>query len=329
MFKKLYRAIVLFFYGLFNGARSADKLLNAQTNEDEANVPDGIEQQQEQKSVLNDLIKGEVTEEVRQLRHEMYYAERKSYEYTYTGGGRVRKNDLFKYKGKYENSDGLDVIIVQENDTIPDSLTECGIKTYVDNTQEVTDNVENVLRNRTRSEIKHRIKFDRKYLPRFRIENYLNKLIVKSVDENTVMIDLYVTKYINKFEPTSRLFHAEMEKIYQGFVNDTDVINFDRIHFTSYKAYGLNDLIEVSYTDLKFLNIVEFDGNYVLKYYAKPELHNDLIDEFYDEKTAKKCENHEMREGAILNFMNEYNKNHIEQIDVSEATELINKIKNH
>ena len=52
--------------------------------------------QDEENNVLHDLLRGEVTQEVRELRHEMYYAERESHKYKYTGNGTaVKKNSLY------------------------------------------------------------------------------------------------------------------------------------------------------------------------------------------------------------------------------------------
>ena len=57
-----------------------------------------------------------LTQEVIELRHEMYFAERASKKYKYTGNGRaVKMNDIIKYNGNLETSDGLDISIVQEN----------------------------------------------------------------------------------------------------------------------------------------------------------------------------------------------------------------------
>ena len=102
MFKKIKRYIQIAFYSLFYGMRSADKLLSTSNtdNEIDANGIGGIEQQQEQQSVYKDLLNGVVTEQVRQLRHEMYYAERKSREYQYGGGGTAKKTSMFDYQGK-------------------------------------------------------------------------------------------------------------------------------------------------------------------------------------------------------------------------------------
>lgn len=332
--KKLFRYLRIAFYSLFYSMRSADKMLATSSTDDELdpNSIGGIEQQQEKKSVYQDLLKGVVTEEVRELRHEMYYAERKSREYQYSGGGTAKKTTMFDYKGNVDKSDGYKIKIVQQNEVIPTSLSDSGVVVYGDK-YDVEDNLGTFLRNRTRSEKEYRIKIEREnYIPRFRIENYLTKLVVKEVEGDVVMIDLYINKYYNKLEPTSKLFHAEMERIYQGIdmgSEGNDTLKFSEIHFITKNAYGSPDLVELSYKDFSFDTILEYDGHYVLKFFAKENNKHDIVEEFYNEATAKKCENNEMREGATLNMADLFNKEVEKEYDVDEALKLIDKKENH
>ena len=328
--KKLIRYLKIAWYALFYSMRSADKMLATSNQSDDLDANDlgGIEQQQEKQSVYKDLLKGVVTEQVRELRHEMYFAERKSHEYEYAGGGRVKKTGMFDYKGNVERSDGYKILIVQENRIIPKSLTESGVVVYGEKSDVDQKLSELSIRNNPESEKEHLIKFDRDFFSRFQIENYLSKIVIKEVENDVVMIDFYVTKYIDKLKPTSKLFHTEMEMIYQGFV-DSDVLRFNRVHFVAYKAYGVPDLTELSFVDFKFDNIVDFDGSYVLKFYAKKESKTDLIMEFYNENTAKKCENHEAREGATIDFETAWMEKNKKQYDAESAEKLIEAMTNN
>ena len=331
--KKIWKYIKIAFYSFFYSMRSADKLLATSNKNDDLDITGvgGVEQQQEQDSVWQDLLKGEVTERVRELRHEMYYAERKSHEYEYAGGGNGRKNTIYSYKGKLDMSDGYSVKIVQANSVIPTCLTDAGVVVYGTNSDIYSENVDNIIRNRPNSEKEYRIKIDRvNYIPKFKIENYITKLVVKTVQDDVVMVDLYVNKYYNKLEPTSKLFHAEMERIYQGIDTNTNpggILYFKRIHFSAKNAFGVPDLTEVSYVDFKFDNILEYDGHYVLKFFAKEEKQKDIIDEFYNEATAKKIENNEMREGATINLADVMATSEKDNYDAKGALDLINKVK--
>lgn len=330
--KKLIRYIKIAFYSLFYGMRSADKMLSTSTkdNDLDANSVGGIEQEQEKQSVYKDLLKGEVTEQVRELRHEMYYSERKSKEYEYGGGGRAKKNNMFDYKGNVDKSDGHKILIVQQNTLIQSSLSESGVEVYGEKA-DISDNIGTLIRNKPRSEKEYRIKIERNgFIPKFKIENYLTKLVVKEIDENKVLIDLYITKYFDKFEKTSKLFHNEMEKIYQGLDVEPNtrlggILNFNEIHFVSKDAYGVPDLVELSYVNFTFDTILEHDGHYILRYVAYENRKDDLIEEFYHEATAEKCEKHEMREGSTIDITNLLEKK-TEEYDTDSAVALINNI---
>lgn len=322
--KKLYLNFKIFIYSLFSGLRKADKIIVSNDENNNAIDIGGIEQQQEVNNVYKDLLKGEVTEAVRELRHEMYYAERKSKKYLYNGGGRAKVNSTFgQFKGNVENEDNLDILIVQNNSVIPSSLQDEGVSVY-GNKFDIDDNISDNLRNKTRIEKEYRIKIIRDFIPRFCLESFVKKVVVKSLNNNKVMLDLYVSKYVNKFETTSKLFHNEMEKIYQGFTSD--IIKFNMLCFVAKDAYGADDLTFHSFKDIEYDNIVEYDGNYVLKFIATMNETEDLIQEFYHDKTAKKCENHELRENSTIDFTVAKSKMEQSNIDTSEAENLINNL---
>lgn len=319
MIKKFYKKIYLFFYGLFFGFKSADKLLNAQSNsEDAVNAPTNVQQSITNKSVLDDLILKKETQEVKELRYEMYEVERRSHDYVYVGGGKaIKKNKVFDYKGYVDRSDGYPIMIVQNNDII---------------THGITSNIHNPIMNNNklinpRTQNEYRIKIERNFLSKFTIEHYLKKIVIKNVINNDILVDLYISKYSYRYEPTSKLFQNEMKQIFDK-KQINDIFVFNSIHFTTKNAWGLSDLMKVSLHDFKFVDIIEFDGCYVLKFYAKIDGVEDLIKEFYDEEIAKKYENHEKRENAVVDFENENFKLMKNNIDVSNEINIINQTKN-
>ena len=80
-----------FFYGLASAMKQGDKMLSTSQKGEADDNQVGIEQHVKQDNVFSDLIRGIVTERVKEARHELYLAERKSYGYEYAGGGRARK----------------------------------------------------------------------------------------------------------------------------------------------------------------------------------------------------------------------------------------------
>lgn len=239
-----------------------------------------MEQHDEQDSVYKDLLKGEVTQEVRELRHEMYYSERASHKYKYIGNGVVtKKNTLFDYSGKIDRSDGFDVQILQPN---------------TEDTGSLSDNMaERDYRLKNKKEFT--IVIDRNFLPKFKLEQYTTKLVVKRINETAVMLDFYTPVYEQQFNRVHKPFLNELDRIYQGDVK-SDVIDFKSVEFISFGAYGTDDLKFYKYNNVEFDNILKFDGDYVLKFTADIVSDgDDLIDEFYCKEEQEKSDNHVSR----------------------------------
>lgn len=312
MLKRLYMWLYTTAFYLFSGLRAADKVAFAA--KDTSGNGDGanIEVQNEEKSVYKDLLRGEITQEVRELRHEMYYAERESHKYKYVGNGvAVKKNKLFDDEVKgLENSDGYKVQLIQNNR---------------EDTEGVADNLVEY-DYRLKEQRNYTIKIERNFIPRFRIEEFANKVVVKRIDEKHVLLDVYVTKYESQFNRRHKPFLNELEAVYMGDTQ-SDIIDFDTLAFTTFKAYGADDLIYYKYNNIKFDNIVEFNGDYVLKFFADIECDgDDLINEFYDEIAAKKNAEHAPRKDK--NTINILDVVKVEpEYNVDEAEKLINFYK--
>lgn len=304
MLEKIKQKIYSFFIMLFFGMKSAGKLAFSNNKEDGDSGKGGIEVQDEEESVYKDLLKGVVTQEVRELRHEMYYSERESHKYKYAGNGlAVKKNDLFSEELKgLEDSDGFKVIIVQNNqeDTggIVDAFDMGDIREYT-------------------------IKVERDFIPRFRLEEFTNKLVVKDVDEKHVMLDFYTTKYESQFNRRHRPFLNEIDNIYQGF-KQSDVLEMKEVHFVTFRAWGAPDIVEFSFNNIEFDNIVEYNGDYVLKFFADKNEKNDILNEFYDEIAEKKNQTHEKRKKKNEIGLFDVSVNKEPEYNVDEANRLIN-----
>lgn len=300
--KNIWLNIRLFMNYLMQGLRVADNLLTSQNKEDGDGA--NIEQKKEVQNVYADLLRGEVTQEVRELRHEMYYAERLSHEYTYGGNGRVvKKNRMFNYNGNIEVSDGYPIQVIQEN------REDITLTSDFKDTRDFT------------------LKITRDFVPTMRIEEYATKLVIKRIDKDKVILDFYTPIMPRQFDRRSRIFTNALGRIYEGDVK-SDLIDFSGVEFTSYNAYGSEDLKEYEYNNVRYELILEFDGSYVLRFTAnivKDGL--DMITEFYDEATAKKCEEHEMRKGAQMNYETAVEITERDKYDVDTAEKLIEEMQ--
>jgi hypothetical protein len=298
------------------GLRGADNLMTSQNKED----GDGstIEQKKEVQNVYADLLRGEVTQEVRELRHEMYYAERLSHQYDYGGNGRaVKKNKMFDYNGNVDMSDGYPIQLIQDNRediTLSADFNEFLIQNGKEAIGEVVGR-------------KFTIEIERDFVPTMRLEEFVTKLVVKRISKDRVILDFYTPETPKQFDRRSRIFVNKLGAIYEGDIR-TDLIDFKGISFVAYNAYGSDDLREYEYTNIKYELILTYDGNYVLRFTADiVKDGTDMITEFYDESAAEKSQNHEMRKGA--NFSYEAGVEMIEndKYDAETAEELMKELQ--
>lgn len=299
MLKKFLVNIKIFFHYLFIGMRSADTEM---TTGGKTASADGsaIEQKKEQDSLYAALLRGEVTQEVKEARHEMYYAERRSHDYIYNGGGHAKKLDgMFDYDGNVERSDGHRVLIVQDNYQDQASIDEYGI-----DEGHVKDYGSEIYKSIKMEDIAKKeftIKIVRDFIPKFRIEEFTKKIVVKDLEEKRIL-DIYVSKYPVEFNRRSRMFVNMIEEIYQGNVR-SELLDFKTLSFISRNAYGTDDLKLYSFGEFEFRDIIDYDGNYVLRFVCVPEINGeDLIEEFYDETAQKKSDERARRKNATMDF---------------------------
>ena len=80
-----------FFMAIPFGMKAGDDILT--TSNTDVDGGDSIHQQVEHKIIWNDLLKGELTQEVEELRYETFKSEEMSNEYQYIGNGQAVKKE--------------------------------------------------------------------------------------------------------------------------------------------------------------------------------------------------------------------------------------------
>lgn len=236
------------------------------------------------------LLKGELNEEVMQLRYRTYKVDREAKQYKYYAPTLAIK----KKHGKdnkfmsYDKSDGLDIITIQENYPLK---------------EDVTDGMTQIINGGRGEKTNYKIEITRDFIPRFRIEEFLKKLVVKRLDDTHVILDFYFSKYPddtflnnNDVAFRSKPFIHEIEKICNGGVR-SDILNMERVRFVTSHAYKLDDLIEFTFKNVWFKEVAEYDGDYILRFKASLE-HNaiDLTAPFYNKKMDDKYKNKEKKD---------------------------------
>jgi hypothetical protein len=238
------------------------------------------------------LLKGELTEEVKQLRYRTYKVDREAKKYKYFAPTLALK----KKEGKdnkfvsYDKSDGLDVITIQYNYALSED------------TLDAINQIENGGRG---EKTKYKFEIKRNFVPRFRLEEFLKKVVVKRLDETHAILDFYFSQYPERFFNTSddksfrsKAFINELKRIRNG--GKSDVLDMEQMRFITSHAYKKDDLIEYVFRNLWYRETVEFDGDYILRFKASIEHDGyDLTASYYNKTMDEKYKNNEKKEVTI------------------------------
>jgi len=243
--------------------------------------------------VFKDILEEKVTQEVEELRYTSYRVANESKKYRYVGNGKAVKkteSQLAERHVDVEESDDLPIILIQDNGVICEdvytSLKEVGKKNNKKNFHD------------------HTIKIKRDIFPRFLIENYIRKIVLKQADGNYV-IDLYCSKYPSQFnEKKDRAFITELKNIQSGKIRNSDVLDFTEISFVTTNAWGVDDWFKCSFNEFEYYDILEFDGNYVIRLGCQSTVFmENLLDKVYSQSAEEKYANKEARENVVLDFI--------------------------
>ena len=288
LMQKIKNKLLMFFYGLFYGMKTTEDIVFHQSGNNDGEGT-SIQKEVENTRVSKALLKGEITQEVAELRYRTYKVDKESKTYEYYAPTLALKNTNKQDTKflKYDNRDGLQLITVQPNDFIVETIEET---------------LEQVGGRGKRTE--YRIKIKRNFVPRYKIEEYITRLDVKKLDDTHVILDMYVSKYPNDKDFKSKGFVKEVEKIRDEKIK-SDILDYEEISFITNHAYKMNDMVKFVFKNIWFKEIVEFDGHYIVRF--KASLQQDVIDYtkiYYSKSMDEKYKNKEKKE-VLLNF-NDY-----------------------
>ena len=289
MLKKIWFKIYGFVYALFGGMANTENIVFHNSGADAGSTT--INKKVSQNRVSEDLLKGELTQEVKELRYRTYKVDRESKNYEYFSPTLALKSetkddllkesnnplftkDNFKQDSKFvtvENSENLPIITIQDNkrhiETIYESL-------YQEDKKQIPQ---------------YGLKILREFIPNFMIESFVTKIVVKEKNENHCVLDLYVSKYVDPTSIKSKPFISEIKRIMSNESKITDTLKFDTAEFITSHAYKLPDMLRFKFKYIFFDKIVEFDGSYVIKFNATIEENGfDLTNQYYSKEMDEK-----------------------------------------
>jgi len=229
-----------------------------------------------QGQLADSLINGELTQEVMNLRWRTYKVLQAAEGYTTEIIGydendmpitRTRKFDkkagLVNVKTEPTNQNELELVV--DNTPITVSVLDA-----MDATLELNNSVDFFAK--IKNEVP--IKITRETTPKFEIEKYTTKLHVRKINDTDRLLELYVSSYPDEYNRTSRLFISEVKKTIEK-PRQSALIDIKALEFVTYKTIGADDFLEYKYEIKSFDKIVEFNGNYVIKFIAKITIDGD------------------------------------------------------
>ena len=280
---KIKKFLLNLWYGLPFGLKAAGDEIMGAGDADQAGTE--INQEVSDQRVAKHLLKGEVTQEVEELRYRTYKVAGEAEKYDYLGNGVAVKNDKKNIpleKTKYKFS--------QENKMVCNSVLE---------------------------EISHiddygneRYTFEMTYdgLVRFKLEQFATSVdVFINTKEKIANTTLHFEKQPNPYNAKSMPFINELKKLFESnkseyFLSKNEIASsLQTLSFSTYKANGENDFVNYGFIDgAKFDKIEETDTEYMITYswsgFVRVPLN--LEEKYYSKTMDEKYKNNEKKEVA-------------------------------
>lgn len=284
-----------FFMAIPFGMKAADEILT--TSNKDTDEGSSIHQQMEKKCVYNDLLKGELTQEVEELRYETFKAEEESNEYQYIGNGLA-----IKKKGSATKKTNKRKKFVQFNYDV-----EYGINESLKMLEHKDD--------RMKDDWKTRKIFKATYknpIVKFRLENYMYMVRIDLTGGKNRTFFYFIDDKLNREAKPLVNFLKKTKKELESFNENGTAIKtykskneicseLSTFQFTTLNA--TNDVpngIDYIFSKPKFESISLDKGYVILEYSWKEFDGNKLLSERFKSKTGEeKFKNKERREGYI------------------------------
>jgi hypothetical protein len=251
---------------------NVEKNIFSQNNEELTSSPK--EERRASQGLLSDsLIHGEVTQEVKNLRWRTYkilksannnsivikgYDENGFPIYTIN---KTNNKKLLK-KIKLDTLDSYELEMVFTNDKIPNGVFELMAEI---NDKNNLDLIEYLIKNKPEKPLN----INRNEYPKFFIENYTKKINIRTINETEKLLEFYIDKYSDEYNKNNNLFLKEIEKIINNKNFKSNFLKFNGVSFITNNTIGSEDFLFYEYEILSFDKIIEFDGNYVIKFKSK------------------------------------------------------------
>lgn len=282
---KIKKILFNLLYGLPFGLKAADSEIVGKGVRDEGGT--SISQEVSDERVAKHLLKGEVTQEVEELRYRTYKVENESKNYKYLGNGVAVKDSVGDYPNKSKRTRFK---FTQENhgvcESVSDTLKQVG-NYGVD---------------------KYMFEIDYNSFVRFKVEKYMTRIDVDINDEEgKIETTLHFSTEPNPYDAASMPFINELKKLLNEnsvyFVSKHEIASsIVNLSFTTYKAYNEDDFVNYCFINgAKFKSFKQDGYEYLLTFtwdeYLRLPL--DLESKYYSKSMAEKYKNNERKNSDV------------------------------
>lgn len=319
MFKKLWRNCRIAASSIFYGMRGGDAVIEAPPSTDGSEIIIT----KETGSVAQDLLGGKINERVQELRDKYYRVFREANKYKTElvpildedgevlsfNEVTVRKKtnaELIEHPKVYE-SEGYSLRVIQDNAAIEPSLEE-DLKSLFNGEIKITNPDFH-----TTLEIIR----DDKFIPRFKIEKLITKIVARNsnTDKTKARVDLYFPMFPQQFNPIEGAVVNVIKTLYESEHYKSDLTDALGFKWITYRAWNSDDIMLFEYNNANLIEIVKFNGFYVLSYECT------IVNDEFDliEKYKTKSLDAKYAEEALKK----------DNVDISAAKRRIEKEKQH
>lgn len=184
-----------------------------------------------------------------------------------------RANQLKKLK--VDSFDDYKVEMVVENEEITMSISD-----WFDGQKNNNDDIKS-----SQIDVKKNdraIQIDRQFPPKFKIEEYATKLVVRNIDGKSKLLEFYFSKYPDTNNKLSGVFLKELFKL--TTTKKSSLIEFDSVGFITNKTLGADDYLFYEYKVNSFDKLIEYNGHYVAKFICEVDVDGTFIFNQYQQK---------------------------------------------
>lgn len=244
--------------------KKADIEILSQNNESSDNNS-AIHQEVNNGRVAHHLLKGEVTQEVRDLRYRDYTIADEARNFKYIGDGRgIKHTNIF-------NATKFTLVNKDKTLSVLDSISFD--KKYEDI---------------------YTIKIQYGTIPRFKLEKCCTILDV-NMDDYT--LTFHFSKFYNVYNQ-DKPFKNELKKLLEAptLIERHEFNDIEKVSFTTFEVKGVKNYLTYNFKDFKLTAIKDTKDEYLLEYMFKDFHVEDLTADFYSQEMALKYANKEAKQ---------------------------------